>query len=386
MIRLTQLLAFSGAAILTALPASPSVALTPAPVGQDIPVGVLVDLSSGQTLFARDPERRFMPASTTKIMTAYTAFELIAHGKLKLDTVVEISPKIADEWSGEGSSMFLKAHDKVTVAQLLMGITTVSGNDASVALAVHCAGSLDRWTEMMNENAAFLGMKDSHFGSPNGYPDEGKTFTSARDLALLATALVKRHPDLYRRFIGNHGMVYNGIAQNNHDPITGVVQGADGIKTGYTRQAGYNFVGSAVRSGRRLIMVLAGAPTSVERNSAAIKLINWGFDDFENRLIVPARAEIGFAKVQDGAKDSVALGARDDILATVPLGESVSPKLTIRYRGPIQAPIAKGQEVARLRIEIAGQAPHDVPLVAKDAVPKANMFQRLLNGMRGLYS
>ncbi|MXP25183.1 D-alanyl-D-alanine carboxypeptidase [Altererythrobacter indicus] len=347
---------------------------------------MLIDLSSGQTLFARDPERRFMPASTTKIMTAYTAFELIAHGKLSLDTVIEISPKIADEWSGEGSSMFLKAHDKVTVAQLLMGITTVSGNDASVALAVHCAGSLDRWTEMMNENAAFLGMKDSHFGSPNGYPDEGRTFTSARDLAILATALVKRHPDLYRRFIGNHGMVYNGIAQNNHDPITGVVKGADGIKTGYTRQAGYNFVGSAVRSGRRLIMVLAGAPTSSERDRAAIKLMNWGFDDFQNRLIAPARSEIGFARVQDGAEDTVALGARDDILATVPIGGSISPKLTIHYRGPIQAPIAKGQEVARLRIEIAGQAPHDVPLVAENAVAKANIFQRLMNGMRGIFS
>ncbi|RKF23601.1 D-alanyl-D-alanine carboxypeptidase [Altericroceibacterium spongiae] len=347
---------------------------------------MLIDLSSGQTLFKRDPERRFMPASTTKIMTVYTAFELISHGKLKLDETIEISPEIAEEWSGEGSSMFLKAGDHVTIAQLMTGITTVSGNDACVALAVHAAGSLDKWLAMMNENAAFLGMKDSHFGSPNGYPDEGKTFTSAQDLAILASALVKRHPDLYQRFFGHHGMVYNGIAQSNHDPITGKVPGADGIKTGYTRQAGYNFVGSAFRSGRRLIMVLAGSPTSRMRDETARKLINWGYDDFENRLLVPARAEIGTARVQDGALNSVTLRPRDDVVATVPVGGTVSPKLTIRYRGPVKAPIAKGQEVARLHIEIPGQTPHEVPLVASHAVARANMLQRLVNGVEGFWS
>lgn len=373
------------------LPATPSAAPAelsipapplPAPVDDDIPIALLVDLSSGQTLFAREPDRRFVPASVTKVMTAYTAFRLIDEGKLSLDRQVVVSKEVAELWSGEGSSMFLQAGDRLTVGQLLLGITTVSANDGSVVLALVAAGSQDRWLAMMNENAAELGMRDTHFGTPNGWPDEGRTYTSARDLAVLAEAMTTRYPGLFRRYVGHRGMTYHNITQSNHDPVTGVVEGADGIKTGFTREAGYNFLGTAKRGDRRLVMVLAGAPTSAGRNRSARDLLRWGFDAFDSRVIVSGETQVGEARVQNGASTSVILRTDQDVLASVPRGnETGEVSLTVRYRGPVEAPITEGQQVAWLRVVIPGQEPHDVPLLAAEAVPRANVLQRLFNGV-----
>jgi serine-type D-Ala-D-Ala carboxypeptidase (penicillin-binding protein 5/6) len=378
---------------LAAVPAMPQAApaeivalpsVTVPPVPDEIPVALLIDLSSGQTLFSREPDRRFVPASVTKVMTAYTAFRLIEQGKIAPETPVTISQEIAELWSGEGSSMFLKAGDQVTVGELLLGVTTVSANDGAVALATAAVGSQEAWLKLMNQNASELGMRDTHFGTPNGWPDEGRTYTSARDLAILAEALTTRYPELYHRYVGHHGMQYNGIAQNNHDPITGVVDGADGIKTGFTRQAGYNFLGSAERDGRRLVMVIAGAPTASIRNTTARDLLRWGFDAFESRQILPAELPVGHAEVQNGAVDEVALHTERAVLASVPAERRGEVKLSIRYRGPVEAPIAKGQQVAFLRVEVPGQQPHDVPLVAAEPVARANAFERLRNGLLGL--
>jgi len=362
------------------LPGSP----VAAPVAPEIPVVLLVDLSSGQTLFAREPNRRFVPASVTKVMTAYTAFRLIEEGRLSPEAPVVISKEVAELWSGEGSSMFLEAGDHVTVGELLLGVTTVSANDGAVALSLAAVGSQQAWLELMNRNAAELGMQNTHFGTPNGWPDEGRTYTSARDLAILAEAMTTRYPGLYRRYIGHHGMRYHDITQNNHDPVTGVVDGADGIKTGYTRQAGYNFLGSARRGGRRLVMVIAGAPTPAIRNQTARDLLRWGFDAFESQRVLANRIEVGEARVQNGASERVALRTDGEVLASVRPGETAVAALSVRYRGPIEAPIAQGQPIAFLRVAVAGQQPHDVPLVAASAVPRANPIQRLWNGIVGL--
>lgn len=357
-----------------------------APVPPEIPVALLVDLSSGQTLFSREADRRFVPASVTKVMTAYTAFRLIDEGKLSLDTPVTVSEEVAELWSGEGSSMFLEAGDRVTVGQLLLGVTTVSANDGAVVLAMTAAGSQAKWLDMMNANAAELGMRNTHFGTPNGWPDEGRTYTSARDLAVLAEAMTTRFPGLYGRYFGHRGMTYGKITQSNHDPITGVVDGADGMKTGFTRESGYNFLGSAQRDGRRLVMVLAGSPSASIRNKAARDLIRWGFDAFESRMILPGELSVGYASVQNGAQSRVALQTAGQVLASVPPGGSEAVALSIRYRGPIKAPISKGQSVAFLHVTIPGQTPHDLPLVAAETVPEANAFQRLINGFVGLVS
>lgn len=379
------------ALVLAAAPAGPDSPAEPvfassrqAPVAPEIPVVLLVDLSSGQTLFSRDADRRFVPASVTKVMTAYTAFRLIEDGELSPSMPVTVSEEVAELWSGEGSSMFLKAGDRLTVGELLLGVTTVSANDASVVLALTAAGSEAAWLDLMNANAAELGMRDTHFGTPNGWPDEGRTYTSARDLAVLAEAMTTRFPGLYRRYFGHRGLVYRNIAQDNHDPITGVVDGADGMKTGFTRESGYNFLGSAERGGRRLVMVIAGAPSASVRNSTARELIRWGFDAFETRVVLPGEMRVGEARVQNGARSTVALETAGEVLASVPPGNAGAASLTVRYRGPIEAPIGKGQQVAFLRVAVPGQTPHDVPLVAAEAVAEANAFQRFVNGLVGL--
>jgi len=378
-----------GLALLPAMPAAPTDAIplppaTAPPVPDEIPVVLLIDLSSGQTLFAREADRRFVPASVTKVMTAYTAFRLIEQGKIAPEMPVTISPEVADLWSGEGSSMFLKAGDRLTMGELLLGITTVSANDGAVALAIAATGSQDAWLKLMNEHAAELGMRNTHFGTPNGWPDEGRTYTSARDLAILAEALTTRYPGLYHRYFGHRGMRYRDIAQNNHDPITGVVPGADGIKTGFTRQSGYNFLGSAERDGRRLVMVVAAAPTATIRNSTARDLLRWGFDAFESRQILPGGLPIGHVKVQNGAAREVALRTEQAVLASVPPERAGEVRLSIRYRGPVEAPIARGQQVAYLRVLVPGQQPHDIPLVAAEPVARANVLERLRNGLVGL--
>lgn len=356
-----------------------------APVDPEIPVALLVDLSSGQTLFAREAERRFVPASVTKVMTVYTAFNLVDRGELSLDRVVEIDREVAEEWGGEGSTLFLEEGDRLTVGQLLLGVTTVSANDGAVALGKAAAGSLDNWLALMNEDAVKLGMRDSYFGSPNGYPDEGRTYTSARDLVRLAEAMTTRFPELYKRYFGHRGLTYNGIAQDNHDPITGVVEGADGMKTGYTRQAGYTFLGSAEREGRRLAVVIAGAPTVAIRNRASRQLLEWGFDNFASRRLLPAGIEVGEAMVQDGSQISVPLRTESEVFANLPRGRDDGADLSVLYRGPIEAPIKAGDRVATLRVAIAGQEPHDVPLLAGEDVAKANAWQRLRNGIAGLF-
>lgn len=367
-------------------PPVPRARVEAAPVPDEIPVALLVDLSSHQILFAREAGRRFMPASVTKVMTAYTAFKLIGEGRLSPAKRVPITEQLEEEWSGEGSSMFLQAGERPTVGQLILGSTTVSGNDATVALAFATTGSIAGWTALMNANAADLGMSESYFYSPNGFPDGGRTFTTAHDLALLAEATITRYPALYREYFGHHGMTWRNITQANHDPITGRVAGADGLKTGFTNEAGYTFVGSAERDGRRLVIVLAGAPSAAVRDKAARDLVEWGFARFEARPLFAAGTLVGEARVQDGMADSVMLRAPADIAATLPAGRFAEPTLSIRYRGPLEAPIEEGDRVAHLRIEMPGFLPVDVALEAAKPVAKANPWYRLVNGLYGLFS
>ena len=358
----------------------------PAPVPEDIPVALLVDLSTGQRLFEREPDRRFVPASVTKVMTAYTAFKLIGDGELNPATRFQISEKLEEEWSGEGSSMFLKAGEQPTVGELILGTTTVSGNDASVALAEASVGSLEAWLQLMNENAGDLGMRDTHFGGANGFPDGGTTYTTADDLATLGEAIVTRYPGLYRRYFGKHGLTWGSITQANHDPVTGRVDGADGLKTGYTGEAGFTFLGSAERNGRRLMMVLAGSPTGPIRDRAARELLGWGFDAFDQRLILPAHAPVASVEVQGGSATSVAVRLPDDLRVSEPAGATVPMTSELRYRGPVQAPIVEGARIATLRLRFGDQPPFDVPLEAAESVPSANPFQRIARGLTALFS
>ncbi len=354
-----------------------------APVPDEIPVGLLVDITNGQTLFAREESRRFVPASVTKVMTAYTAFRLMEEGALRPDRRFIYTQELEDAWYNEGSNMFLRAGEQPTIGQLLLGVTTVSGNDASVALGVAATGSLENWLQLMNANAVRLGMRDTHFGSPNGYPDGGQTYTSARDLVLLAEAITQDHPALYKRYFGHRLLRWRDITQANHDPVTGRVDGADGLKTGYTREAGFTFLGSAERNGRRLVMVLAGSPDSRMRDRAARDLLEWGFDAFEREMIAPAGSIMAQALVQDGASDSVALRAPHEIGVALFEGQhSDTLTMEVVYRGPIEAPIEEGEQIATLRVLMDGDLVLERPLEAANAVPAANTLQRIGNAWR----
>jgi D-alanyl-D-alanine carboxypeptidase (penicillin-binding protein 5/6) len=350
----------------------------------EVPIALLVDLSSGQTLYAREPDRRFMPASITKVMTAFTVFEMIAAKKITPDQHLMVSDQVWKDWQGVGSTMFLANRQRVTVDALLYGITTVSANDGAAVLAEGLAGSLPEWAAQMNAAARSIGMRDSHFGTPNGWMDEGRTFTTARDLATLAEAMITRHPELYARYFGNRRLKFNNIEQRNHDPVTGVVAGADGIKSGFTNQAGYGFLGSAERGGRRLVSIVAGSPTGRMQKAASRAFLEWGFRSFTGYPLYKAGETVGEASVQGGSARAVKLLASRPIGYDLPVGQTAKVTLSIRYEGPLRAPIAAGEQVAELQIAVEGLRPSRVPLVAAEAVEEANVAQRLVNGLAGL--
>ncbi|WP_240310906.1 D-alanyl-D-alanine carboxypeptidase family protein [Altererythrobacter sp. ZODW24] len=356
------------------------------PTEAEAPIALMIDLSSGQTLFARDYDRRFIPASITKVMTSYQAFEMLADGRLSANQNFGVPDDIFEKWNGKGSTMFLQRGESVSVDNLLRGITTVSANDGSMVLATGASGSAENWVATMNQTARDLGMADSHFGTANGWPDEGRTYVTARDLTKLARALVRRHPELFKRYFGKEGFAYNGIAQANHDPVVGRVDGADGIKTGFTNQAGYGFLGTGVRDGRRVVMVVAGSSSESIRDRTSRRFLEWGLSGFESRRIIRKGDLLTQADVRDGDVRRVSLIAPRDLYLTVPKGEDPDVQLTVRFRGPIQAPFDADDAVARLEIVVDGLPDSSVPLVADRAVDRANLIERLFNGVAGLFS
>ncbi len=267
---------------------------------------------------------------------------------------------VAGEWSGKGTSLYLRAGERLTADQLLHGIATVSANDAAIVLAEGHAGSTGRWAGLMNAEAKRLGMVHSHFHTPNGWPDGGKTYVSAADLVTLASAMLASHPARYHRYFGQKRMTWGGRTQESHDPITGVVPGADGIKTGFTREAGYNFFGSAQRGGRRLVMVIAGAKGEGQRASASRALIEWGFAAWRKRPLFDAGDVVASARVQQGSARHVPLKAGGPVYAAVPAqgGSPVTARLV--YRGPLVAPVRERRACRRSRDPRAGNhaGPH----------------------------
>lgn len=345
------------------------------------PIALLIDVNGGRVLFERQSHRRFVPASLTKIMTSYVAFELIKAGKLKLDQRFTMSHEAFKKWHRVGSTMFLADGSDTSVAELLEGIVTVSANDGCVVLAEGVAGSVEAFTALMNAEAKKLGLKDTHYNTANGWMDEGNTYVSAADLATLSTALITRHPDLYARFYGHERLSFRGIEQPNHNPLYGHVEGADGVKTGFTNEAGYGLVGSAIRDGRRLMMVVGGYDRPVDRTKESRAFIEWGFAAFEEHPLFAAGTKIGSAKVQGGEVRSVELVAPHPLALTMPRGQHPQFTLSLRYKGPIRAPIAKGDEVASLVVRVPGEGETRLPLVAAEAVPEAGTLARLRNGL-----
>lgn len=378
---------FGIAVLVLAWPASaaPSASIPAPPAAvAGIPVYLAVDLGSHQILAQQEPDRAILPASMTKVMTAYVAFELIAQGKLRPEQTFIVDPRTAATWSGRGTSMWLSPNERITVDMLLRGITAVSANDAAIVLAEGAAGNVQNWLALMNAEAKKLGMTRSRFGTPNGWPDGGVTRVSANDMVKLGAALVERHPELYRRYFGRKALTWNGTTGQNHDPTLGVVAGADGIKTGHTNESGYSFLGSAIRNGRRVMIVVGGARSQAQRAAASRALLEWSFSAWEARPLFPTGAVVTQARVQDGAVREIGLVAPSGVSIAVPRGTQPSLGLTVRYRGPVVAPVAKGAEIAQLEVAMPGQTTTRIPLFAAENVGKAGPFDRLVNGLAGL--
>jgi len=370
-----------------ALPASVSAADLPVPPDvSSVPVSMLVDLGSGEVLVSHRADVSFLPASVTKVMSTYVAFEEIGAGRLALNRSFVVPPEISRDWFAKGTTMYLKPNQVVDTDGLLHGLMTASANDAAMVLAHGYAGSVDTWTLMMNDAARRLGMTHSHYNTPNGWMDDGQTFVSARDLVRLADAMTMRYPQLYKHFSGQKTYKWQYVSMRSHDPTVGVIPGADGIKTGYTREAGYNFLGSAERGGRRLVMVLAGARTHFDRDAVARALLEWGFTQWRAYPLVSKGGTVARAEVQDGASTSVPLIANRALYATVPRYGRARVSMKLHYRGPLVAPVAKGTRVADAEVLVDGVESSRIPLYAAQDVPVAGIFARMRNGLLNLFA
>lgn len=385
-----KLLAASALALVMACPgvaAAPDFQ-TPAPVA------FLTDLSTGAILYAKDADRRMPPASMAKMMTVYVAFDLIKSGELKLDQQFEVRPETWRQWHGPaaGSTMFLSPGEKVSVENLLKGIVTLSGNDACVVLAEGIAGTEAAFANLMNQRAKKLGLTNSHFGNSNGWPDNGVTFVTARDLAKLAAATIQDHRALYKRFYSLPNFTWGktlgagaAITQANRDPLLGRVAGADGLKTGHTEEAGYGFTGSAEQNGRRLVMVMAGLTSANQRIEESVKFMDWGFRAWQAKPIVAKGRKVETAEVQLGDSATVGLIAPSNLTATMPAGVAPDIQLRVVYDGPIKAPIKAGQHIADLVVMTPDMPPQRLPLVAETDVGEAGFFGRAWAGLKGLF-
>jgi serine-type D-Ala-D-Ala carboxypeptidase (penicillin-binding protein 5/6) len=304
-----------------------------------------------------------------------------------------VRPETWEKWHGPqaGSTMFLSAGEQVSIENLLHGVATLSGNDACVVLAEGMFGTEAAFVAQMNEAAKRLGLANTNYGTSNGWPDGGVTYTTARDLATLGKATFDKYPDLYKQFYGQKDFTWgktasgSAIVQSNRNPLLGKVEGADGIKTGHTEEAGYGFVGSAEQKGRRLVMVVAGIDSFNNRISESVKFMDWGLKAWEARPVVAAGKRVDSAEVQMGSFSEVGLVAPRTIAVTIPVGAPPSMTAKVVYDGPVRAPIKKGQHIADLVITTADTPPQVMPLVAENDVGEAGFFGRVWAGLTSFF-
>jgi D-alanyl-D-alanine carboxypeptidase (penicillin-binding protein 5/6) len=288
--------------------------------------------------------------------------------------------------------MFLSPGEQVSVRNLLHGIVTLSGNDATVVLAECISGTEPAFVALMNRQSQAMGLANSHWGNPVGWPDGGATYTTARDLATLAAATIRDYPALYREYYGLREFTWGrtmgsnqAITQANRNPLLGRVAGADGLKTGHTEEAGYGFTGSADQNGRRIVMVVAGLGSFNQRIEESVRFMEWGFNAWQSRPLLRQGQRIGEAQVQLGAASSVGLVAPRNLAVTYPAGMGQNLRARIVYQGPVRAPIARGQHIADLVVTTADMPPQTMPLVAEAEVGEAGFFRRIWQGLMSLF-
>ncbi|NQV87430.1 MAG: D-alanyl-D-alanine carboxypeptidase [Woeseiaceae bacterium] len=332
---------------------------------------LVMDSTTGYELAALNADESLAPASLTKIMTTYVVFSALKQDQISFDDEVTISEKA---WRTEGSRMFVEVGKRVSVRDLLMGMIVQSGNDASVALAEHIAGSEGVFAEMMNQHAAAIGMHSSHFQNATGLPGDDHR-TTARDLAILARALIEEFPEYYPLHAEKE-FTYNGIKQSNRNSLLWRDDSVDGLKTGHTEAAGYCLVASAKRDNMRIISVVLGTSSTKAREDGTQALLNYGFRFFETRLLFKARDEISTARIWKSANEYSPLGVLEDLYITVRRGSYDKLESKLEIPAVIVAPIAAGQPIANLSISLEGDELIKTPLRALEDNPSGTFWQR----------
>jgi serine-type D-Ala-D-Ala carboxypeptidase (penicillin-binding protein 5/6) len=350
---------------------SPEVSIPSAPT-IDAAAYILQDYHTGKVLAENNADAKLAPASLTKIMTVYVVFIELSNGHLHLEDMVTISEKA---WKTSGSRMFVELGSKVKVEDLLKGVIIQSGNDASVALAEHVGGNEETFAEMMNQHAIRLGMANSHFKNSDGLPVEDH-YTTARDLAILTTALIKEFPDYYRWF-SQKEFTFNKITQQNRNKLLSRDESVDGVKTGFTDDAGYCLVASALREDMRLISVVMGAKSANARANENQTLLNYGFRFYESHRLYQGKTALNEARVWKGASKTISLGLAEDIYVTIPRRQYKDLKAVINVDKKITAPVADGAKLGSVKVTLKDEVVINKDLVALKAVDQGNIFQRL---------
>lgn len=369
--------------VLLALPlaALAAPAPVPAPPRFDARAWILMDAQSGRVITSHDADTPHEPASITKLMTAYAVFHAIAAGKLSLDTEVPISERA---WRAEGSRTFLDVNTRVPVEVLLQGMIVQSGNDATIALAEAVGGSEEAFAGLMNEYARRLGMKNSYFENSTGLPGP-RHRVSARDMALLARAIVREFPQEYRRY-SQREFTWNNITQRNRNGLLDRDPSVDGMKTGLTSTAGYCLVSSAQRDGMRLIAVVLGTSSARAREDASMALLNYGFNFFETRRVHAKGAELAVPRILRARGGRAAVGVAEDLYVTVPRGRGGDVEVHVELQPKLRAPIAATQPVGRVRVTLDGELVATQPLYPLGDVPEGGFFRRLWDTLVGWFT
>jgi len=348
------------------------------------PHALLVEAETGSILFEKAADDLVAPASLAKLMTVNVVFDQLALGNIKLDDEYVIS---VNAWRkggapSHGSTMFAALHSKVRVEDLLKGVMIQSANDGCIALAEGIAGNETEFVRMMNDRAREIGLTRSYFTNVDGLPDP-KMRVTPRELAAMARYIILNYPERYKWF-GEREFTWNKIRQQNRNPLLGTVDGADGIKTGYTAEAGYNLVGSAVQNGVRLIVVLTGGKNPKERADDAKRLLDYGFKNFESRILFPEGQVVADAKVFGGAQSRVPAVAKGVVRLMVPRGVSDKIVAKMVYTGPVRAPVYAGQAIGSLQVWRGDAKVLDVPVQAAETIPAGSIRQRAFDAVSEL--
>ena len=356
------------------------------PVGEVSPVPaptiaakawIVMDVNSGQMLAASNPDMKIEPASLTKIMAAYVVFNALQEKRISLDQQVPVSEHA---WRTGGSRMFIEPRKPVTVNELAQGMIIQSGNDASVALAEAVGGNEAVFTTLMNQEAERLGLRNSHFMNATGLPDP-QHYTTARDLATLATRLIADFPQFYH-YYKQKEYTYNKITQPNHNRLLWADPSVDGMKTGHTDSAGYCLVSTALRGDRRVLAVVLGTDSEATRAEESLKLLNWSFQNFDTVKLFDKSQPAVEARVWEGKAESVKLGPSKPVWLAVPRGKANQITPVIQRSDPLVAPLDQGQEVGMLQLTLDGKPLRIEPLVVQETVARAGFFGRMADTVR----